>query len=617
MIRELEEKIIAANEAYRTGYTIDQKRDKISDSEYDSLLEKLSEIDPQNKLLYKIGHSIVDDTRKSKLPIEMASMNKCKTIEEIFSWAKNKRIPLNESVVLSPKFDGLSLCVDEKSEKAWSRGDGEVGQKSDEHYKYIKNKFNGDTSSLNYTYGEVMMSKETFLSKYSSEFENPRNLVAGRINSKTISPILNDCLYIKYGAIFDSEIFNKKSDVFEFLNKGQESKVKYYITTIKDLTEDMMVDLFKSWSTEYEIDGIIIEINNLFLQKELGRETSSKNPVWARAFKSPKFEQSAITDVIGISWNISKNGLLKPIIHVSPVRLDGVTVSNVTGNNAKFIKDMGIGIGSTIKIIRSGMVIPKVIEVTKKVDFQMPNIPNIDWNENGIELISLVNTDDQQIKKIISFFEILEADNVGEGVINQLWDAGYTTIKDILNLKKAGLEKIDRFGKRKSEIVFNSIKKSITGVELCKLQHASGIFVGLGSKKLRLLNFDSKPNIGDIISIEGFAETSAISYIDGYDKFNDFIKDLPITISKSAITTDVPKGKSLDGKSFVFTGVRDKDIEVKIESNGGKISSGVSKSTTHLIMKQKGSGSSKENKAIELGIEIMTLDELKDYLNNK
>ena len=551
-------------------------------------------------------------------------MNKIKSMDDINDWCRLKGISKNEVVIITPKFDGLSLCVNELTEDAFTRGNGEYGQKSNEHYKLIGNKLYENSDDLlgsvafSYTYGEVMMSKKTFIDKYSSDFANPRNLVAGLLNSKEATQSLKDCNYVKYGAIpfgvFKDE-FKTKEDILNYLNQNQKEEVRNFKCKISELTEDILIELFHNWSVNYEIDGLIIEINDLSLQDKLGRETSSNNPVWARAFKHPSFEQSAETEIIGISWNISKQGLLKPILHISPVKLDGVTVSNVTGNNARFVKDMGLGIGAKVVVKRSGMVIPIIADVLETVEFIQPTIEGVelDWNENGIELITLTETDDQKLKKNISFFEILESDNVSEGVITQLWDAGYKTISDILNLTTSDLEKIDRFGKRKSKIVFDSIQKSVTNVSLSKLQHATGIFKGLGSKKLALLeDFVTKPTVEQVMSIEGFAEISAKSYVDSYDEFFNFVKDLPITITEKVEV--VKTGNDLDGKQFVFTGVRRKDLEEVIVSRGGLIGGSVSKNTTHLVMKSKGSGSSKETKAISLGVTILTVEELENLL---
>jgi DNA ligase (NAD+) len=618
MINDLKERIVKANEAYRLGSPI------ISDKDYDQLVEELELLSPGDELLTKVGHVVADETRKAKLPIEMASMNKIKSMDDINDWCRLKGISKNEVVIITPKFDGLSLCVNEFSDDAFTRGDGQFGQKSNEHYKLINNHLYDIDGEMDvfapidceFTYGEVMMSKKTFTDKYSADFANPRNLVAGLLNSKEATQSLKDCNYIKYGAIFRPDLVDKistKQEVLDYLNQYQKVKVQYHVCKISELTEDLLIDLFHKFSVDYEIDGLIIEINNLSLQYTLGRETSSNNPCYARAFKHPSFEQSAETEIIGISWNISKQGYLKPTLHVSPVKLDGVTVSNVTGNNARFVKDMGIGVGAKVIVKRSGMVIPIIADVIETVEFQMPDVDNINWNENGVELVTLTETDDQKLKKNISFFEILEADNVSEGVITQLWEAGYKTISDILKLTTSDLEKIDRFGKRKAQIVYDSIQKSVTNVQLSKLQHATGIFKGLGSKKLLLLeDFVTKPTVDQVMSIEGFAEISAKSYVDSYDEFFNFVKDLPVTISQKVEV--VKTGTDLEGKQFVFTGVRRKDLEEVIESRGGKIGGSVSKNTTHLVMKAIGSGSSKEKKAIDLGVEVITVEHLEDLL---
>jgi NAD-dependent DNA ligase len=615
MIDKIVAKLEEANLAYRTGNEI------MSDKEYDSLLELLYSYDPENEIFSKVGIEILDETRKSKLPIDMASMNKIKTIEDIQNWLRLKGINPNTEIVCTPKYDGLSLCHDEINTNTWTRGDGEFGQKSDEHYKLIQNHLSLKSDPFSYTYGEVIMPKQVFTDKYSAEFANPRNLVAGLLNSKEVTEPLKDLQFIKYGAIPNEGFnFRTKSDILDMLNAGQEVKVNYHLFIAKDITEELLIELFRRWSTDYEIDGIILEVNDLELQESLGRETSSNNPCYARAFKHDSFEQRAEADVLGISWNISKHGLLKPVLHITPIKLDGVTVSNVTGNNAKFVKDMGLGIGAKVVVKRSGMVIPLIVEVLETVEFQYPYLTDsngeIDyvWNENGIELVTLTETDDQKLKQNVAFFEILEADNVSEGIITQLWDAGYKTIEDILNVSQTQLESIDRFGKRKAQIVYNSIQKSVTDVQLSKLQHATGLFKGLGSKKLALLeHFTTKPTVDQVMEIEGFAEISAKVFVDNYDNFFTFVKGLPVTIAEKVEAVKV--GTDLEGKSFVFTGVRRKDLEEVIESRGGKVAGSVSKTTTYLVMKTKGSGSSKETKAISLGVVILTVEELESLLS--
>lgn len=608
MIKELVEKICNANEAYRIGKPI------MSDKQYDILIDELRELDPDNDILNSVGHSIQDESRKSRLPIEMASMSKMKTMEDINDWCRLKGISKSEIVIITPKFDGLSLCVKEDVNEAWTRGDGEFGQKSDEHYKLIGNHLYED-SEFNYTYGEVMMSKKVFLDKYAVDFANPRNLVAGLLNSPDARPSLKDCNYIKYGGV-PSKSFEPttKQEILDRLNDNQKIKVDYTICKISELTEEMLISLFHKYSENYEIDGLIIEINDLKTQTKLGRETSSNNPVWARAFKHSSFEQSAESTITGISWNISKQGYLKPTLHIEPVKLDGVTVSNVTGNNARFVKDMGLGVGAKVIVKRSGMVIPIIHDVIETVEFVMPNIPNIDWNENGVELVTLVETDEQRFKQAVSFLEILGVERVGEGVVKQLWDAGFNSIKSILEVTPDKLYKLDGFGKRKAAIVTEAIASKIKDVPLSKFQHATGFFKGLGSKKLAMLeHFTTKPTLDQVMEIEGFAETSAKAYIESYDKFFEFSKELPITIAHPKEEKE-SSSSELSGTNFVFTGVRRADLEEVIISKGGKIGGTVSKNTTHLVMKSVGSGSAKEKKAIDLGVKIITVTELEDLL---
>ena len=610
MIDQLKNRIKEANDAYRVGKPI------MSDTEYDILIEELAEMSPEDELLSVVGHEILDETRKARLPIPMASMNKIKTLDEIKDWQRLKLIPSAVEIICTPKYDGLSLCVDEIVGEAITRGDGVYGQRSTEHYSFIGNHLDIN-NTFSYTYGEVIMPKQAFLDKYSNDFANPRNLVAGLINSKTPSESLRDCNYIKYGAIpVQQNKFNTKQQILDELNENQKVKVPYHVCGILDLSEELLISLFKEWSEEYEIDGIILEVNNLNTQNSLGRETSSGNPVFARAFKHESFEQSAETEVLYIEWNISKNSLLKPVAIVKPINLDGVVVSRCTLNNARFVKDMGIGIGAKVVIRRSGLVIPKIVDVLEVVEFIEPTIEGVEigWNDAGIELVTLTETDDQKLKSNISFFEVLGCDNVGEGVISNLYSFGYKTIRDILNLSISDLEKLDGFGKRKAKIVFESIEKSIKDVQLSKLQHATNIFVGMGSKKLALLeHFKEKPTVEQVMEIEGFAEISANLYVDNYDRFFDFIKDLPVTIQEKVEV--IRTSNDLDGMVFVFTGIRMKPEEDILESRGAKISSSVSKNTTHLVCKDPDGGSSKLEKARSIGVKVIGVDDFLKIIN--
>lgn len=632
-VEEIVKKLKESNKLYREGKPI------MTDKEFDQLIDELTLLDPHNEYLTEVGHEVMDESRKAKLPIAMASMNKEKTLSQIYKWCGKKGISNVEEVIITPKFDGASLCVHEVNTGSWdneifdtwTRGDGEYGQRSNSHYDLISNKLKSNrhrdlsdgTFSGNifeYTYGELMIPKKVFIDKYAKDYANPRNLVAGLLNSKTPDDMLKDCQYIKYGAIMGKDFrkyFETKKEIIDLLNTNSEMGVQYLICTISELSEEMLIDLFHEWSDIFEIDGLIIEINDLKKQDKLGRETSSNNPVWARAFKHESFEQSAESTIQGITWNISKQGYLKPTLHIDPVQLDGVTISNVTGNNARFVKDLGIGTGAKVIVKRSGMVIPTITDVIEPVKWVEPILPNItiEWNDNGVELQTVGETDQQRFKQAVSFFEILEVENVGEGVIRQLWDNGFDSIEKILRLSPGDLHNLPGFGTRKAVIVTSSIFNKTRKVKLCKLQHATGLFKNLGSKKLKLLeHFVTKPSVYEITKIDGFAETSAKSYLGSIDEYNTFFDGVKDIITIEEESKDVVSSDELDGMSFVFSGVRRNDLNEMILSKGGRIASGVSKNSTHLVMKAKGSGSSKEKKALGLGQTIMTVNELEKML---
>lgn len=236
----------------------------------------------------------------------------------------------------------------------------------------------------------------------------------------------------------------------------------------------------------------------------------------------------------------------------------------------------------------------------------------VEWDETKTHLVCPNNEGcaSQQINTLLSFFIVLGVDGIGEGVCKQLFDAGYKTVQSVLDLSVSDLLNIEGFQKRKAEIVHTNIHKKMKDVELEKLQHASGMFKGLGSKKLKLLNEFTQDNIPtkeQIVAIDGFSDKSANVYLNSIERFWEFANEIPVTIKEKV---EVQDGGKFDGMVVVFTGVRDKDAEAKIEAQGGKIGGSVSSKTTHLICKDKESNSGKVKKAKALG--TCTIWEIED-----
>lgn len=602
------------NDFYRNGAP------QISDFEYDKLIEALKSVDSSNELFDSGVIEVVNSERKEKLQYPMFSLDKETNIKDIHKWLKNKGLSNNIELVITAKYDGISILKDENKQLAWSRGDGVYGEKMHDHYKMLKD----NSKSINvFTIGEMIIPKKAFSENSfyrdnGEPFKNARNMIAGLKNSDTISKDLKYAKHIRYG--FANEDFTmNKSEQLEFINT-KFSKVPYKILKASELKLEELNELFLLWGKEYDIDGLVIDIEDKNIRKQLGRERNN-NPAYSRAYKDIKWFQSVETTILDIEWAISKQGLLKPIALLESVDLEGVKISRVTLNNAKFVKDMNIGPFSRILLTRSGGVIPKVIGVIEATGFSIPKIEGyeVKWNENDVELI-VDGTEDQKIKEIISFFEILGTENVSEGIVKQLFKSGYTNIKSILEMSISDFEKLDKFGKRKADIVYNNIKKSTTDVNLAKLMHASNMFVGLGSKKLDLVcHFTEKPTVEEIVKIEGFSDISANAFIEGYDMFYEWLKTVPqITIeTKKEESMETTEKRFLEGTVWVFTGVRLKsgsEEEKKFNELGGTIGSAVSKNTTHLVSKDTSVLTGKLQKAKDMGIKIMSLDEFYEML---
>ena len=559
---------------------------------------------------------ITISTRKEPLDKPMYSLDKMKSVPEVVKWAKKKGLTDTDVIIATGKYDGVSSLNNEKTLNAHSRGDGIDGQNITDHI----NKYNDykPASFEFYTIGELIIPKQVFIDNdfvrdNGEPYKNPRNTVAGLVNNDEVSPYWKFVDHVRYG-IADEDFEYDKLEHIKIIKKETGFDVPYEEIILSGLTTEKLDELYYRWGEKYEIDGIVLDVNDKDIRKRLGRERNN-NPAYAIAYKSPLFEEHIETIIVDIEWNISKQQYLKPIAIIKPVNLGGVTITRVTLNNAKYVMNNNIGIGSYVLITRSGQVIPKIIKVLKSTGFKLPQIQNseIIWNDTNVELMLKDSNDEVDIKKIVSFFEILDTDFVSEGIVRQLYDSGYTTIKQILYLSKSDLEKIDRFGKIKSAVVYNSIKKSITNIELSKLQHASNLFKNLGSKKLKLLeHFDAKPSFENIISIDGFSDISAKSFLNSYDEFYDFIKDLPITIKEKNNLND----DEFKDMSVVFTGVRRKDLSDYLESKNGKVLSGISKNVTHLVCKDTKSNSSKMQKARSLGIKILSVEEFEKLLNH-
>ncbi len=638
-IQEFLEDIKKCNEAYRLGNPI------VSDAEYDQKVARLKELDPSNEWLNGFEPSPVSNSRKRKLPLPMKSLNKVKNINDLKKWFNSLGLHSDSKIVLMPKFDGLSLLHNENTNEAWSRGGAEnEGQDCSAHClaAHITS-----CPAYFYTYGEFIIDRKSwgtnFEGKHSSYtgeiYKSPRNTAAGFLNRD------EPCDEIKYASFFrygiDSTSLSKFETFYEAIKticEDYKQQPLYKLIPTDEATEATLLALFKEWSKLYPIDGIVVYINDLHLWDSIGRHQTTGNPLYAIAYKHPDFTDSFETTVKDIAWRISKSGALKPVVEIEAVNTGDCIMENPTGYNASWITDMRIAPGAKILVTRSGGVIPKILETlepatdksSKKMWESLCTCPHCGlptaWNTTHKELMCTnPSCCGRRLAKIIFFFKICGAEEMGEEMFGKLYDAGFNTIKAILNMTAKDVMGIEGFAEGTANVILANMKKIKEGVPLPTLMQASDCFPGIGAIKATKLidGMDefAKDDLYDATClideteiakiVEAVATETEKSYWRGFNNFHRFINNNGLTILQpKKIEVDV-NGK-FAGMAVCFSGVRDSNLEQEVVAGGGSITSSVSKKTTHLVVKDVNGTSSKITKAQSLGIAIMDIESFKE-----
>lgn len=617
LAKELVEIITKADKAYHNdGKAI------ITDDYYDLLIERLKERAPKNPYFKKIGFKPSEKT-KIKLPYYLGSQNKFKfeDSKEINKWFSKYKSPTE--YYLNEKLDGISCLItsdNDKNIKIYTRGDGYNGLDITYIKTYIKN-IPTDLPKNFAVRGELLLSKKNWIS-IKDEGANPRNVVAGVINSKTINlKILNLIEFIAYDYLSDRLPINDSMLYLESIG----FKIAKYKLINHTLNTDELFEYLKEFkkNSEYEIDGIIITHNKSH-NLDIG-----KNPDYAFAFKSNIILDSVEVIVLDVEWNISKDKYLKPIVKFNPIIINGVSIKQATGFNADFIVKHKIGKGSVIKIQRSGDVIPHITEILKESDDNLPLMPKIPyiWNKTKIDI--LIEGDDKNrdhdIKSFTFFMKSLNIKGISEGIITKLYDNSYDTLYKIINISKEQILEIDGFKDKSALNLITSLNE--IKLKSCKeIMIASNILGrGIGEKKLELI-FKEYPficidknkalelKIDDIKKINGMGDITSKQFIDNLNKFFEFYQELEFKEIEKSKSKSPPKiiNKKIENKHFVFSGFRNKEFEDYIKENNGIIDNNIIKNTNYLIIKDNTKITTKIKIAEEKGLIIILS---KDFLN--
>ena len=614
----------------------------MTDFEYDKLYDELEKLEKEtntvlsNSPTQNVEPEVIDSLVKVEHPAPMLSLSKTKSISELASFLGN------QEGLLSWKLDGLTIVLTYKDGKLSSgvtRGNGIIGEVITENVKKFKN------IPLTIPYKGTLVVRGEAVIKYSdfnkmneeldddsSQYKNPRNLCSGsvrQLDSKVTAKRNVNCIIF---ALIESEKnFKLKSEEFEWLKSLGFDVVEYHKVTSNNLEEQVLY--FKNKINEYDIpsDGLVLLYNDIEYGKQLG--TTAKYPKNAIAFKWQ--DETAETKLIDVDWLVSRTGLINPVAVFEPVELEGTIVSRASLHNVSILQGLSLGIGDTILVYKANMIIPQIADnLTQSNSLAIPNKCPVCNHEariissNDVKYLYCMNDfcPAKLVKRLSQFTSrnAMNIEGLSDAIINKLADEGLIkTYADIYNLKryKNDIISFEGFGEKSYDNLINSIEKS-RNVKLANFIFALGIpDIGLSRAKLICKNYSNDINkirnltFEELSKIDGIGEIIAKEWIDTFNN-EDFIKELELLLKEVNFTdTSIDNNQPLKDLIFVITGSvnnftnRDELVEY-IETYGGKVVKAISNNVNYLINNDITSTSTKNTKAKELGIKIISENDL-------
>ena len=612
--KELQDVLDYTNNAYRNMEPI------MTDNEYDIIHDYMEAKYPNNPILNDIGAPIAIEVEKNKavLPYSMGSMDKRKPdTNELENWKQKYKGPY----VLSCKLDGVSgLYVTEgEKPKLYTRGDGKIGQDVSHFIPYLRLPKEKGLAIR----GEFIIPKNIFDLKYKGKFANARNLVSGIINRISVDEKIKDVHFVAYEFIKPEY---KPFEQMERLTKMDIDVVLFKKET--DVTNEMLSNYLIEWRNtyDYEVDGVIVTDDKIYPRK-------SGNPEHSFAFKMVLSDQIAESRVIDVIWTPSKDGYLKPRVRIEPIKLGGVEINYATGFNGAFIEQNKIGIGAVIEIIRSGDVIPHIKSVTQPAENAKMPEESYKWNDTHIDIVleNLENDPVVREKNITGFFKGIGVDGLKSGNVDRIISAGYDSVPKIIKMSVDDFLKVEGFKGKLANKIHDSIQTKLKEASLISLMASSNIFGrGISEKKIEPIlemypnilnevgsdttNDDLNKKIEMVKKVKGIAEKTAELFVSKIGTFIGFLKECELEYKlgdEGDGKGDVDINHPLYGKTVVFTGFRDDNLEKMIKKFGGKIGSSVSKNTFVVVTKDKDDKTGKVLQAEKSGVNVMEPNEFK------
>lgn len=643
-MRELVSLLNRASEAY---YAKDEEI--MSNFEYDRLYDELVELEKElgvtlaDSPTVQVGFEAVDELPKERHESAMLSLAKTKSREELVEWLGGKE------GLLSWKLDGLTIVLtyrDGELQKAVTRGNGEVGEVVTGNARVFRNlpvtiPYQGELILR----GEAVITYSGFkkinreIEDEQAKYKNPRNLCSGSVRQ------LDNRITAQRGVRFfafclvraDAEFHNSRSEQFDFLTSQGFDVVEHRLVTPEDILNN--VSYFEEKIQTYDVpsDGLVLTYEDMAYGASLGR--TAKFPRDSIAFKWA--DELRETTLIKMEWSASRTGLINPVAIFEPVELEGTTVSRASVHNISIVRGLKLGIGDRITVYKANMIIPQIAEnLTKSDSLEIPDICPVCGQPARISqmndaLTLMCDNPDCDAKKIKAFTllvsrDALNVDGLSESTLEKFLAKGFLhEFADLFRLERYREEitQMEGFGEKSWQNLSESLERArIT--TLPRLLYGLGIEnVGVANAKMlcRYFQYDLQAlrdaSAEELAEIDGVGEVIALSICDYFhnekamEQLDHLLGEVEIEKQEAAQAQ-----QNLSGMSFVITGSLShfenrNAMKEEIEKRGGKVTGSVTGKTVCLINNDTASQSSKNKKAKELGVKILSEEDfMAEYL---
>ena len=633
--KELTEKLNAASRAY-----YQEAREILSNYEYDALYDELAALEKETGTVLAgsptahVGYEVLSELPKERHESPMLSLDKTKDRDALAAWIGKHR------TLLSWKLDGLTIVLTYRNGglfKAVTRGNGEVGEVITNNARVFKNvplriPFQGELVLR----GEAVIGYREFerineeIPEADAKYKNPRNLCSGSVRQLNNEITAKRNVHFFAFALVRAEgmdFENSREKQFLWLKEQGFDVVEYKVVTGATLSENM--DWFAEHieKNEYPSDGLVALYDDIAYGEALGR--TAKFPRNSMAFKwADEIRETTLKE---IEWSPSRTGLINPVAIFEPVELEGTTVSRASVHNISIMRGLELGVGDTIEVYKANMIIPQIAE--NKTRSGVRDIPEVCPVCGGVTEIRKTNDVESlyctnpecQAKKIKSFTlfvsrDALNIEGLSEASLEKFIGRGFIhEFADIFKLSahKAEIVEMEGFGEKSYENLMTGIERART-TTLARVIYSLGIpNIGLSGAKLICRQFEDE--VEQVLA----ADEEALAAIDGIGaviagSFAEYFRDAEkrerferLLSRLTLVKEEVSGEQDLKGKVFVVTGslthfTNRNELKDQIEKRGGKVTGSVTGKTDYLINNDTTSSSSKNKKAKELGIPIIS-----------